>query len=255
MKKLLKKKFKRKVKKKKIKLPKEILIIKNPDKFYHENWKTPKNRDPLDIPHPYRIVICGKPNSGKSMLAKNILLRASKPFEKIIICHYDGHDTKEYEDLGDIKMLDYIPNPRDKELFDPKYKTLLIFDDLEFQYIPKEQKKYLDRFFGYSTTHKNMSIILCAQNLTNIPVAVRRMANVFIMFKVPDMELLYLMGRKLGIKKDNFNRIFEDNIKSYHDSIWFDLSAGSPFPLRRNGYLILDINKYKDRKLKKEINK
>jgi hypothetical protein len=226
------------------KLPSKIIPIPNPDKTFFETWDKPPNRDMLDIIHPYRILICGKPHCGKSNTVLNILLRASKPFQRIIVCHYDAKNTKEYDILEKVILIDDIPNPKDSKFFDKKKKTLMIFDDMEFDFLKKEKKKYLDRIFGYKSTHGNLSLMVCAQNMTNIPAAVRRMSNYYIIFKVPDMDLLYLIGRKLGITKENFVKLMNDNIKNYHDSLHFDLTLGTPYPLRRNGYELLDLSKY-----------
>lgn len=238
--------------KNKYKLPKEIIPIQNLDKKgWHEKWT--KSRDMLDIPHPYRILIAGKPNCGKSTLAKNILLRASKPFQKIIIVHCDSEGTKEYDDLKienkdeedeeeKVIIIGNVPSPKNNKLFDPKIKTLLIFDDLEYEFLDKIQRKNLDRIFGYLSTHKNVSIIMCAQNITNIPPAVRRMSNFFIIFRVPDMDLLYLIARKTGINRDVFNEIFQKYIKGHHDSFWIDITLDTPYPYRINGYQKLEIN-------------
>ena len=66
----------------KAKLPKELIIIKNPDKQFHEAWK--EGRNMVNVPHPFRMVCFGPPNVGKSTVVKNILLRADPPFEEIL---------------------------------------------------------------------------------------------------------------------------------------------------------------------------
>lgn len=243
---LLKKKLssrRRKKKSKKLyKLPKEIIPIPNPDKSpWHESWT--KNRNMLNIPHPYRIVIFGPPNSGKTTLAKNILLRAKPPFKRIIIIHCDDEYTKEYNDLGDIDIINIIPDPKDSEYFDGEDKTLVILDDLEYEYLPKEQKRNLDRLFGFVSTHKNVSVILNSQNPTNVSPCIRRMSNIWILFKILDMDLLFLLARKIGMKREAFTEIFRKYIKKKHDSLWIDLSDDSPYPVRVNGYTALSFNK------------
>jgi ribosome biogenesis GTPase A len=246
-----KKSIKNKLKKKlNVKLPKKILPIPNKDKKgFFEKW-TPR-RDLMNIIHPFRVLIFGKPNAGKSTIIKNIVLRAKPQFEKIIIIHYDASNTKEYDDIKEENdnesfiMMNDIPNPRDNKLFDPKIKKLLIFDDIEYKTLNKSETNKLDRCFGYLSTHKNTSICLASQNMTNIPVAVRRMSNFMIMFKVPDLELLFLFARKIGIKKDDFYKLVNKYIKTYHDSLWFDMTLGSPAEVRRNCYEVIDPNEYK----------
>jgi len=120
-------------------LPNEILPIKNVDKQFHEHWGTKRNL--LNIPHPFRGVLLGPPNSGKSTVIKNILLRADPPFEHIVIIHCDVDGTQEYDDVKHV-MLSTIPQPED---WPGQVKTLVILEDLEFKTLPPNQKKALDR--------------------------------------------------------------------------------------------------------------
>ena len=90
-------------------LPKGIIAFKNADKAFHEKW-TP-GRDPLNIPHPFRGVLLGPPNSGKSTIAKNLLLHQNPPFEELMCIHCDAEYTKEWQDV-DAKMLSKNTNAR-----------------------------------------------------------------------------------------------------------------------------------------------
>ncbi len=88
----------KRVVKKKMRLPDRLIPLKNADKFFHERWETDRNR--LDIPHPFRGVLLGPPNCGKSTTAKNILIRAQPPCEAVTVIHCDPEHTREYLDLG-----------------------------------------------------------------------------------------------------------------------------------------------------------
>lgn len=74
----------------------KLFRIPNKDKFFHETWHPGRNL--LNIPHPFRAILAGPPNRGKSTICKNLLLRADPPFEQVIVVHYDM-ETKEYDDL------------------------------------------------------------------------------------------------------------------------------------------------------------
>ena len=77
----------------KLKLPNEIIPLPNPDKEFHESWN--KSRNMLNIPHPFRAVMLGPPNVGKTTIVKNLLLRADPPFQEVIVIHCDSGYTQE----------------------------------------------------------------------------------------------------------------------------------------------------------------
>lgn len=213
-----------------MKLPKKIIPIPNADKKWHEKWYS--DRDLLNIPHPFRLCALGPPNCGKSTAIKNILLRCDPYFEKIFLCHCDVDNTAEYDDIK-LTKLPKIPPPA---FWDGQQKTLVILDDLEFKNMSKEQRKCLDRLYGYCSTHKNISVVLCCQNFTNIPPIVRRCTNLFILWRVNDYRCLQDISKKCGINNKKFNQIFEEHINNIHDSLWIDMTSGSPKKIRINGY-------------------
>ena len=222
--------------KKSAKLPNKIIPLPNADKEFHEHWY--KNRNLLNFPHPYRSVILGKPNVGKTTLIKNIIMRQHPPFEEIKVIHCDGNYTQEYNDL-ECEMLDSIPEP---EEWEGQVKTFVILDDLEYKLMNKEQKRSLDRLFGYVSTHKNISVMLTAQDPFNVPPIVRRCSNLFVLWKSNDMDSLSQLSRKSGLKSDELKDIFKHVCNQPRDSLWIDLTSGTPAPLRKNGFEILEKN-------------
>lgn len=212
------------------KLPNRIIDIPNPDKLFHEKWF--KNRNMLNIPHPFRCVLLGPPNTGKTLMVKNLLLRANPPFKKVYIIHCDPDFTQEYDDIEG-EFLKFIPSPQEWE---GKEKTMIILDDLEFNFMPKDQKRNLDRLFGNVSTHKNISVCLCSQDPFSVPNIVRKCSNLWILWKVSDLDELGVVARRTGFKSSSFKSLFKDIITGPHDSLWIDKTKDSPFPLRKNGF-------------------
>lgn len=212
-------------------LPDKIIPLPNADKQFHEGWT--KDRNALNFPHPFRAVALGRPNVGKTTIVKNILLRAEPPFMELFVIHCDSDYTKEYEDI-DSKMLNEIPAP---EEWQGDKKTLVVLDDLEYKTMSKEQKRNLDRLFGYCSTHKNISCILCSQDGFNVPPIVRRCCDLCILWKSNDLDTMANIARKSGLSKTDFQRLFK-LLTEYRDSLWLDMTGGgkSPYPIRKNGY-------------------
>jgi hypothetical protein len=230
-------------KRKRHRLPDRLLHLKNSDKEFHESWTGQRNM--LDFPHPFRAVFLGPPNVGKSTTVKNILIRADPPFERVTVIHCDPpteeHDgTKEYADLGDGANVDIrgdIPKPSE---FDPTAgKHLVIIDDLELKGLCKQQRRCLDRLFGYVSTHKNISVCLCSQDPFNVPPIVRRCSNLWVMWRGPDLDAMSTVARKSGMTATNMKRIFDSFEDLAHDSLWIDRTSKTPYPLRKNGFTIL----------------
>ena len=223
-------------KKKILRLPNKIIPLPNPDKAFHEKWY--EGRNMLNIPHPFRCVCLGPPNVGKTTIVKNLLLRAKPEFEEVVVIHCDGGYTKEYNDLGDsVEMLSEIPAPEDWE---GETKTLVVLDDLEFKGMNKDQKRNLDRLFGYVSTHKNISCILCSQDAFNVPPIVRRCSNLWVLWRCPDLDAMSVCARKTGLRADNFNYIFNKLMLDHKDSLWIDMTDKTPYKMRKNGYTIIE---------------
>jgi hypothetical protein len=218
---------------KEFRLPKKILALPNADKAFHESWY--KGRDMLNIPHPFRAVALGPPHSGKTNIVKNILLRAKPQFEEVFVIHCDSDYTKEYDDLG-VTMLKDIPTPQE---WPGKVKTLVVLDDLEYKTMNKVQRYNLDRLFGFVSTHKHISLILCSQDAFNVPPIVRRCSNLWILWRSPDLDAMSTCARKSGMKAAEFNSLFQELDIKDHSSLWLDMTNKSPYPLRKDGYEVI----------------
>ena len=177
------------------------------------------------------------PNSGKTLLVKNLLVRQQKPFEEIYVIHCDSGYTKEYDDV-DATMLTEIPAP---EEWEGQVKTLVVLDDLEFKTMNKDQRRHLDRLFGYVSTHKNISVVLCSQDPFNVPPIVRRCSNLWILWRMNDIDAMATVARKSGLKAGQLKEIFDELMSDPKDSLWIDMTDNSPYPLRKNGFTLIEM--------------
>lgn len=216
------------------KLPNKLIAVPNADKSFHEQWG--KGRNPLNLPHPFRGVVLGQPNCGKTTLVKNIILRAKPKFERVVVIHCDPDYTQEYDDVG-AEMIANIPKPQDWE---GDVKTLVVLDDLEYKGMPKEERRALDRLFGFVSTHKNISCLLCAQDPFNVPPIVRRCSNLWVLWKMADTDSLATIGRRVGMKPQAFKDIFDNILTEPRDSLWIDSTPGTPYPMRKNGFEVIE---------------
>lgn len=218
-------------------LPNRILIIPNEDKKFHEHWH--KGRNMLNIIHPFRCCLVGPPNSGKTLITKNIIMRADPPFRKIIVVHGLG-DTREYDDIligtENNGILHELPELDELENVD--CKCLVILDDIDFKGLSKEQSHILNRLYGTLSTHKNISVIAATQDFFQMKPIVRRCCNFFVLWRPYELSGIVKISRKAGVPSSVLKKLFNEYCPDKHDSIWVDKTEGTPYPLRINGYKI-----------------
>lgn len=230
-------------KKEEFKFPRKIIIIPNRDKdSWTEKWTDIKNRDPLNIPCSWRLLMAGKPGSGKGMILKNIILRSA--FDEIVVIHPDVPEINENnEKSGTLEWEEIEPDAYFKQTELPPLnyfsginkKTLIILDDINMN-MNKEDKRLINRYLGYLSTHKRCCIALLTQNFSDCPISWRRMMNVFCLWKLPSKRYSKFLAERTGIKNLEY---YFGLCKTYHDFIMLDLTIGSPYPVRLNGYEIL----------------
>jgi ABC-type cobalamin/Fe3+-siderophores transport system ATPase subunit len=221
---------------KKLDFPEELLIIENKDKKNHEKWSDKKSV--LDFPKPYRLFLAGRNSCGKSTFIKNIIVRATPMFEEIVIMHCAPDKTREYDDI-DVKLLDEIPEI--SSWTGDEIKTLCIIDDLDLKSLSKEQKMRLDRLFGYVSTHNNVSVIFASQQFHNIPSNIRRCCNIINIWKSNDSLDMKTISKKVGIKPKVFEELCDEHLDNQYSSLMFDMTKGSPAPIRKNGFRIINL--------------
>ena len=210
-----------------------IQLGKNKDKVFQEDWST--KDDLLNLPHSFRAIFCGPPSSGKSFITKQIILKARPMFKKVMVVHYGGEDTQDYEEIDGIEVVPLSGLPDPTEINPGKQKMLLVLEDIPLSSLHKEQKQKIDRLYGYSSSHRAVSVITCAQDVFDVPVGARRCSNVFVLWKQPDLNALGTMASRTGYSPKEFRNMFK-LCKNKTDSIMIDMTENSPCPLRYNCY-------------------
>lgn len=210
-----------------------IIAFPNKDKSFQEKWY-PK-RDLLDIPWAFRSIFCGPPSSGKSTIVKNIILKSRPLYKKVMVVHYGGEGTRDYDEIDGIEVVPLSGLPDPVDINPQKEKMLLVLEDIPLSSLNREQKQKLDRLYGYSSSHRGVSVITCAQDAFDVPTGARRSSNVFILWKQPDLSALQTMASRTGYTSNEFRNLFK-LCKNKHDSIMIDLTEGTFFPLRFNCY-------------------
>ena len=218
-------------KKLRLKAPRVLTPLPNPDKKKHESYKPSDN--PIRFPKPFRCCILGKVNSGKSLIAKHILMahQEKKPkFEEVHIVHGCQSST-EYDDVEPTTIRSDIPH---YDEYDPSIHKLLILDDVDFTSLPQDQLKNLSELVRFGSTHCNISILLMHQSFFRIPKIVKDCSNVFVIFRPHDNDELFTIGRRVGLKKEEILDIFRKHLPKWRDSLLINLIPDAPFKFGKN---------------------
>ena len=221
------------------KIPKKLVDIENADKKgWHERWTENRSKDIANIPHASRICLIGGQNSGKSFICKHLLLHQRPHFKEVYIIHGDSDCTSEYADIEPTMMLAEIP---DVSFFDGGVKSLCILDDVEYSNMSKDQMARLNKLIRYISSHKNLSVYITHQSFFDLPTLVRKLCNVFVIWKPRSRTELKLIYGRIGLEPDQLLEIFDNQCSGYRDSLMVDFTKDSPAMFRKNIWEKLDI--------------
>lgn len=223
-------------------MKKKIFNFKNDDKTFHESYY--KGRSPANIPAPFVMTVTGRPNTGKSNTIKNIIaeVQGSKNkkehFDEIYVIHGAAGETKEWNILDPTGIFEGIPSYNDFEI---EPKKLLIFDDVDFSKITKDDLKKLSQIVRFGSTHFNLNCIFANQNFFKIPSVIRQNSNCFVIYRPTDRDELSTIGRRINLDKKKIKELFTEHLPHFRDSLFIDHKPGAPHTYYKNLFIPLEI--------------
>jgi hypothetical protein len=225
----------------KIKLKQTLVDIKNTDKAgWTESWTETKKKNWASFPHPTRMALIGPPSAGKSFMMKHLIMHQRPMFRELYIIHGDGDHTTEFDDVDPSMIMTEFPPIA---FWDGKVKTLVIIDDVEFSSLSKEQFARMNKLFRYGSSHKNITVYVSHQSFFDLPILVRKLCNVFILWKPRSVMELKTMSNRVGFSAKALDHIFENVCSDYRDSLCIDHHYKSPAVLRKNLWEKIDLPK------------
>ena len=228
--------------------PQGIVAFRNGDKPTEEAWNERRARDLGNFPNPSRILLLGGPNMGKSTLIKNLIIHQRPRFDQVFVIHLDAGVTKDYDDLEPTAMLDDVPllafwsNLPDRDEEGHRIKRCVVVDDLEMTHAKKEREKNMGILFRYASSHKNMTIYMAHQSFFDIPSLIKKMANVFVVWRPRARNELALIENRVGLPTGELTHLFDEVATKARDSLTIDCTMDTPAPLRLNVWNKVEID-------------
>ena len=197
----------------------------------------------MKLLHPFTCIVSGPSGCGKSSLVKSIINEnIIDPTPTKIMWLY-AEDQPLYRKVKNVEFIQGVPDELET-LFDPRYKNLLVLDDLMTKFHSDER---LTRLFSVGSHHKNLSIIFIIHNLFHHGKEMRTLSlnsHYLILFKNPRDKLqISTLARQMYPGQSKFLvEAFQDATKNAHGYLLIDLKPATADRLRiRTGILPSDL--------------
>jgi len=196
------------------------------------------------------IAMIGSTGSGKTSALIEFLSRKNDAFTRIIIFTGSTSDEPLYNFLKKhIKGIEIIDNPEelpnlhDMNEEEKNTEKLIVFDD--FINMNKKDLKQIQNWFIASRKYGYSAIALC-QSYTEIPIALRRNIQYFIIFRLNDVNSINQIIKthnNIGDDKEAIKNMYFEATEEPKNFFLLDLKDPK-YRYRHNFLDILDINNF-----------
>lgn len=191
----------------------------------------------------FSLLIIGNAGSGKTSLTINFLMTFKKCYNRVVVFMpkssrmslknniFDKYLPKEqiYEELDEESITDFYQKVKLwKE--EEKYKTLVIFDDVQRAMKNKNVVRMMKNLFA-NRRHLGLSIIVLLQNYFALDKSIRELANNLALFKMGKSQTLKIFNEVIETDKDKFEEIRDMVYDEPHS--WFFINVESQRMFKR----------------------
>jgi hypothetical protein len=218
----------------------KLIFLKNPDKLQDVDRVDTDSNARFSLP--FRCIIAGSVNSGKSTMAINVILQRQcrhPKFDEIHIVH-GCLGTKEYDCIAPTSIRHQIPHYSDFKS-DSSKRILVVYDDIEFTKMTKADLRKIVEITRLGS-HLGISSMFVNQLFVRIPKSVRDNCNAFVLYRPLDLDSLNLIGRRIGLVKAKVTQIFDDLLPDFHDNLLVNYTKNAKHRYAKNLYEKIDLD-------------
>jgi hypothetical protein len=218
--------------------------------FKKDKKKEKKDEENILIPkQPFRMLICGASNSGKTNLLLNLLMRYIEHDKLYMISKHPDQDKYKllqefYQTIeADPQLAEYIDKPiatfvdsLDKmtpvDKLKKQFKNIIVFDDMVSE---TNQKPIVDAFIH--GRHSGASVIYLTQSYFAVPKTIRINCSHFAFFECPTENEFNQIARDqcTDLDKKDFKHLFSSATEEPYNFFFIDKYAKQkPLKYRRN---------------------
>lgn len=193
------------------------------------------------------ISVIGQTGSGKSSFLVEFLARKPNSFFEIIIFNPVLTDEPLYNllksKIAGIKFIDDVADLPELSSFkdeDKNEEKLIVFDDIINLKVKEKQK--IQKFYC-SARKFGFTCINLSQNFTDIPIQIRRNTQIYILFRLNDINSINQILKThnhLGIPKELIKRMYLFSTQKKKDFFKIDFTSEEAFAYSHNFIDILN---------------
>lgn len=171
--------------------------------------------------HPCRILLIGKPQSGKTTVAVKIISYLAPQVDRIYVCSptYDKQPTWDFVDHLITRVFSYpdeaLYEIDQKVAENPNTRFMLCLDDVSFEKILNEGSKGILSKLAYNGTWMNVTLCGIVHRPTAIGIPLRDAADHVLIFNLTNQKTIKTIAEEFSItgKTRDFIELYNEIVK------------------------------------------
>lgn len=160
----------------------------------------------------FRMVCLATPGKGKTNLALFVAGLNAGPHgyhSAVVWSPLGDSPMSEWNILDADKYVQECPHENDPIWGSATESSLFVIDDIQTSALRGEEQRRLEKILTWTSTHKNVNIILCIQGINQASPAVRRAANTWAIWPTRDQTAINRIATSVSLDKRKLEALFK----------------------------------------------